>query len=186
MEEEKRSAIYQCERNLVFNAWEIGRHLFELSESGVNIKAFIESGNHSFSYPRAAAFKAFYRETKTFKNIASDIALQIGVDKTLELVQPLKSQTSDFLLEHPVEELKEMSKEKVREAVSDFQEKAGVVSKQQRAEMYFLDAEDKVRDVVGMFEGAFSEKYSGELGFWDGRVRLGELIDKMNRLWREL
>lgn len=175
--EKTRSAIYQCERTLVFNAWEIGRHLSSLSAKGYEIKKFIEGGKHSFSYKRGMAFKRFYEETREKKILGTEIVEQLGVDKTLDIIQPLKSDSKDFLIEFPIEDLKEMSGREVREAVEEYRRPIGP-SKEER---FLIDAEEQLGDVVYLFEGIDTNKRSFYRQ-WDGRERTLKLQARLAKV----
>lgn len=176
----KRKEILNCERNLVANAVEIGRHLYELSQKSVDLKAFIQGGSHSFSYERGIAFKRFYEESVIKANVASDIASEIGVDKTLELVRPLKSETNDFLIHNPVEKVKKMSKGEIRTEVKRFKGETYSPTRDKVTEL-FSDAELALRDVVGRFEG-ISVRYPDQFKGWEGRRRVNELWNRLGKV----
>jgi len=175
-EGKKRSAIVQCERGLVFNAWEIGRHLKDLSAKGINIKSFMERGSHSFSYERSMAFKRFYEESLTNTNL--DVKI-LGVDKTLAIIEPLKADSGEFLLRYPQEKLEEMNVEEVRDEAQNFLGEKKHLSK---SILYFQEAENDFFDLVGVFGGAVSGKYRGDYLRWDGRERVLRLLDKLKKI----
>ena len=141
----------------------------------MELKSFISSGNNSFSYQRGMAFKRFFEETSDL-NLAGEIVKEIGVDKTLEMVIPLKESTGDFLIKYPVEKIKAMTKMDVRESVQEFQE-----VKVDKTESFFLRAEDSLMDVVYTFEGMI-QKHKKEFGKWDGKERVNKLVVKLQKL----
>ena len=163
----KVSAIKQCERNLTFNAWEIGRHLKE--------------GKFTFSYERGMAFKRLYEYTKTYPNLGTEIVKKIGVDKTLDLIVPLKSEVGEFLKSHSLDEIKEAPEQEVRDAVRSFKEDA-VPVRVSRSDRFFMEAEVALENALGLFDGAISGKYRKEYIVWKGKERVDRLLFKLNKV----
>lgn len=179
--EKEIGAIKQCEMNMVRNAWDIGKHLKNIEDQGGNVTAVIKA-NFKFSPGRGLAFKRFYEESVA--NPTLDIK-SLGVDKTLALIEPLKSDSGDFLLEHPVEELKRMKVSEVRGVARDFVDRSQPVLVKNKHVDFFVSVEEELRGVLGRFQGIHL-KYGEEFKEWGGVERSRKLLGQIDMVLEDL
>ncbi len=184
-EEVKESvkAIKEAEAKYVGNTFEfaylVGMHLKKIGESGGNLAQLIRK-EFSFSPERGYAFKRFYELSVTNRSV--DVKT-LGVDKALALIEPLKADGEDFLKDYPIEALKEMTVGEVRQLSRDYsRSRTGRIKlgKNEKAAAFFLQAEDKLRDVFASFQG-ISVRYKEEYFLWERKGRNLEIAKELNK-----
>lgn len=169
--QEKIIAIKQCERNLMFSAFEIGKHLSELKAQNIDLRLFVENNGFSFSYTRAMSFKILYESIEK-NNLAGEIPEQemkkIGVDKMLEMVRPLKANTAEFITGLGTDNIQQMNRHQLRQHIqrnlnrTDPNEDAII-----EAEGYIQTATDKIRN---------HQEY---LQTWSGKERIKKAAEEL-------
>src|SRR3990167_1274765 len=179
-------ALKELKENATFTLWQIGKVLYEAEFKGLSFKTFFEEYGEELgiSYKRGMAFKVWYAES--FKNPVLDVK-KLGVEKTLALIEPRKVDSEEFLKsfvkQYPQEKLEAMPVTDVREAAGSFVESHGGPS---RAEKFFVQAADSLREALGLFEGAISGKYREGYASWPGKDNVFKLYERLGAVLRGL